>query len=487
MGRLWALVLVLIASPLSAQTVEAGGGAFAASDTKSCRTDLVYLNQLFGWQARWPRQWTALASADDNDLKAGIEQWKAAPAALSADQDGLAKASGTSSAAPKVVVDHVADQVEALRRDLERGAPPLSKTASPVLRAQWNGLFADKIVPALRRFETFLRTDYRPWDGAPGLAHTPSGAQCFAELVQAFTTADDSPEAIERQGWSLINRTNREIAALNGIPVSQLPELLNRLRQPKTGFSRSDLVAKSEAAVMRAKAAMPRLFDQPLRQDLQIEPLSAAMESTFPAGFYQSAPAGQPARVVLNLSRPEDRALMAEVIAFHEGLPGHHVPSGLGYPAGEFNSGMGEGWALYAEYLADEAGLYGGKEDRTGMMAKHLWAASRLIVEPGLHVHGWSRQQAIDFMRRHTALSDGEIALEVDRYIATPGQSLSYMLGYQKIMAARHYAEKALGRRFDIRRFHDIVLGKGYRPLDEMYNDVVAWAGKEAASLTPRK
>jgi uncharacterized protein (DUF885 family) len=112
------------------------------------------------------------------------------------------------------------------------------------------------------------------------------------------------------------------------------------------------------------------------------------------------------------------------------------------------------------------------------MMAKHLWAASRLVVEPGLHLRGWTRAQAIDFMRTHTALSDAEIAVEVDRYIASPGQSLSYMLGYDRIVSARHYAERMLGPRFDLRHFHQIVLGPGSRPLNEMYADVVRWADR---------
>lgn len=172
---------------------------------------------------------------------------------------------------------------------------------------------------------------------------------------------------------------------------------------------------------------------------------------------------------------------MAEVIAFHETLPGHHTQRALDLPIGEFNSGFAEGWALYSEYLADEMHLYSGRLDRAGMMAKHLWAASRLVVEPGLHLHGWSRARAVAFMRRHTALTDAEIAVEVDRYIATPGQSLSYMLGYDRIASARRYAERKLGASFDLRRFHHVVLGPGSRGLDRVHADVVRWADRGGA------
>ena len=211
---------------------------------------------------------------------------------------------------------------------------------------------------------------------------------------------------------------------------------------------------------------------------MSVAALPPAMEASAAAGFYRSAAGGRPAAYVINLARPEERRLMAEAIAFHETLPGHHVRAALGLPAGDFNSGFAEGWGIYAEYLADEMGLYSSRLDRAGMMAEHLWAASRLVVEPGLHLHGWTRERAVAFMRAHTALSDAEIAVEVDRYIATPGQSLSYMLGYDRIAGARRHAERVLGRRFDLRRFHDIVLGPGSRPLDRVHADVVRWANR---------
>ncbi len=270
------------------------------------------------------------------------------------------------------------------------------------------------------------------------------------------------------------------MAALNGISEGDVPNFLQKLRSSQdANFDRDALILKSQRALDRATAAVPRMIDDPLVQAITISPISPEMEATFPAGYYQPGDPG-PAHLMLNTSRASDRQLMAEVIAFHEGLPGHHVAYGFGYPAGQFNSGFAEGWAIYSEYLADEMGLYSSAADRTGMMAKHLWAASRLIVEPGIHLRGWSRKRAFAFMRAHTALSDAEINLELDRYIAFPGQSLSYMLGYEKIAQARRYAQQRLGSRFDLRAFRKIVLAKGSRPLDEAYADVAAWADREA-------
>jgi uncharacterized protein (DUF885 family) len=170
---------------------------------------------------------------------------------------------------------------------------------------------------------------------------------------------------------------------------------------------------------------------------------------------------------------------MSEAIAFHEAIPGHHtsfaVPASVRTVSTGFNSGFAEGWAIYAERLADEMGLYSSVIDRIGLVAKHLWATSRLLVEPGIHIHGWTREQAIDFLLGHTALSRAEIEIEVDRYVALPGQSLAYMLGYLELRRIREQAERRMGTRFDIREFHDIVLRLGVRSLGEVAEDVNRW------------
>lgn len=160
-------------------------------------------------------------------------------------------------------------------------------------------------------------------------------------------------------------------------------------------------------------------------------------------------------------------------------IPGHHtsfaVPAAAGSERGTFNAGFAEGWAVYAETLADEMGLYSSTLDRIGLIAKRLWTTSRLIVEPGIHLHGWSRERAIAFMREHTALPRAEIELEVDRYVALPGQSLAYMLGYLEFRRMRREAQVRMGESFDIRKFHDVVLRPGRRPLPEVSRDVEQW------------
>jgi uncharacterized protein (DUF885 family) len=488
MRRLFAIVVALLsAAPALAQDgVEAGAG-FGAAGIRNCRTDLLYLNQLFGWQVGWQREWEPLAGAPDAAVREAVARWRTAPAALRADEAALAEtARGGPGAAPRVIVERVLAEVDDLASALRRGAPPLRPGVDPALRREWEALFAAEIAPAVERYRDFLRDRYLPIAGASaGLSGTADGPRCFRQAVRTFTSLDLPAEEIERIGRRLLRETEAELARLYGAGVGDVRRVLATLRDTREeGFGHERLMTLSRGAIARATAAMPRMFSGRATQPVAVEALPAPMEASAAAGFYRSAGGGRPAAYVINLSRPGERRLMAEVIAFHETLPGHHARAALGLPAGDFNSGFAEGWGIYAEYLADEMGLYSSRLDRAGMMAKHLWAASRLVVEPGLHLHGWTRERAVAFMRAHTALTDAEIAVEVDRYIATPGQSLSYMLGYDRIANARRYAERVLGRRFDLRRFHDIVLGPGSRPLDRMHADVVRWA--EGGGGAPR-
>jgi uncharacterized protein (DUF885 family) len=478
--RRLAFALLLLAAPAAQaqERVEAGAG-FGAAGLSGCGTDLRYLNQVFGWQVSWQRDWESLATASDREIRAAIAQWRTAPAALRGDEAALAgSARAGRGTAPRIIVERVLGEVEQLAAALQRHAPPLRGDADPALRRQWEALFADEIAPAVAHYRDFLRTTYLPAASpSAGLSGLPDATRCFHQAVRTFTSLDLPPAEIEAIGRRLLGEAEGELQRLYHVRPGDMPALLARLRdQREPGFDAARLLAMTRAAIARGTAAMPHMFLGEAQQPVAVDPMPAAMEANSPAGMYRAAESGRPAAYVINLSRPQERRLMTEVIAFHETLPGHHIRAALGLPAGRFNSGFLEGWGLYAEYLADEMGLYSSPTDRAGMMAKHLWAASRLVVEPGLHLHGWTRAQALAFMRSHTTLSDAEIAVEVDRYIATPGQSLSYMLGYDRIISARHYAERVMGPRFDLRQFHQVVLGPGSRPLDQMVADVHRWA-----------
>jgi uncharacterized protein (DUF885 family) len=228
------------------------------------------------------------------------------------------------------------------------------------------------------------------------------------------------------------------------------------------------------------------MFTRPARKSVTFEPVPASMETSFTAAAYLGSHGDGPPVVLLNLSRPEERRLTAEAIAFHETLPGHHVVEALGYPPGSTpSSGFLEGWGMYAERLADEMHLYSSDLDRAGMLARRLAAATRPVIEAGLHSRGWTRAQAIVFLRDHSILSETEIEVEVDRMIAGPGQPLSYIIGYARLTEARDFAKKTLGTAFNLQEFHEQVLAKGARPLPDLRADVLTWVDAKRRDTRP--
>ena len=347
----------------------------------------------------------------------------------------------------------------------------------------WNALIRERIAPAVVDFEHFLRNEYLPnTQISPGLNLTRDGSSCFFDAVTWWTGLSPTVDQIEAIGWRYITDTRAELVK-TGRDGETLTEILNRLRASVANehTTEEELIRVSVSALDRAHKNTQLAFSKQSDQNIIVTKLPLHMRAAFPAGRYAGPLEGSTdARYIINPSRPNERRLMAEVIAFHEGIPGHHLwatyprdTTASEYPSGL--SGTTEGWAIYAEYVADEMGLFSSTFDRQGMMAKHLWAASRLIVEPGIHLRGWSREKAINFMLENTVMSRTEIEIEVDRYIAMPGQSLSYILGADLILTERERSMKLMGTDFDIKAFHDVVLGAGARPLPVVREDIRQW------------
>ena len=480
-----ALAIVLAAAAPPPADLPAGGG-FAARGLAGCNSDLRYLNQLSGWQVRWPQDWEELATASDDEIGRAIALWKHAPEALLRDREALQ--SGNMARAPKAIVERVLPQVEALARNLGKSTPALRSGAPPVLRAAWDRLFRNEIIPAIERYATYLRNGYLPHASrSPGLVAIPGGAKCFRDAVRFFSTLDLPLQELEQTGWTLLRDTEAELAELFNVDRGRLPERLERLRAHKTpGFDRDALLAVSRAAAQRGFEAAPRMFGRPARTSVTFAPVGASMEQSFTAAAYLGSHGNGAPVALLNLSRPQERQLTAEAIAFHETLPGHHAAEALDYPFGTApSSGYLEGWGMYAERLADEMHLYSSQLDRAGMLARRMAAAARPVIEAGLHARGWTRARAIAFLREHSILSRAEIEIEVDRMIAGPGQPLSYMIGYAQLVEARAFAEKALGSAFDLREFHSQVLSKGARPLPELRADIGTWVASKARGARP--
>ena len=461
---------------------------FAAPALAKCNTDLRYLNQVVGWQVAWPRRWQGVVARGAPAAATGIQEWIVAPKAIAASIDQLRLGISRNQTAPRPVVIRVHQQVRDLLVMLKQShSKYLFTDTSNSAANEWNNLVQHEVVPAVSSFEQFLRREYLPASQqSPGLYMLKGGAECFANAIAWWTSLSPELKDVDRIGWLYLNDSMAELLAtgqLSDTAEGMLAQLREKMANDQT--TTHELIAVSKSALVRAEESLPHVFSQKVLQPIVVEEMPGYMQGSAPAGYYGGAEGNTPARYIINTSRPNERRLMAEVIAFHEGIPGHHLWNA--YPRGkpvEFNnSGLSEGWAIYAEYLADEMGLYGSILDRQGMIAKHLWAASRLIVEPGLHLNGWSREKAIRFMLNNTVMSRTEIEIEVDRYTSMPGQSLSYILGANFILTERRRAQKILGSRFKLAEFHDVILLGGGRPLPQVRDDIGAWLDLKKSEL----
>lgn len=348
--------------------------------------------------------------------------------------------------------------------------------------ARFRDLLADEVLPAARPPER------------PGLCHLPGGEAAYAGLIRVHTTLDTDAAALHALGLAEIERLDGELAALGGrvLGTRTLAEALARLRgDPALHFATgAEVVATARASLARAEAAVPAWFGRLPATPCEVVEIGAHEAAHSTIAYYRApaADGSRPGQYYVNASAPTTRPRYeAEVLAFHESVPGHHTQLALaqevpGLPAFRRHLGptaFAEGWGLYVERLADEMGLYTGDLDRIGVLSFDAWRASRLVVDTGLHALGWTRDRAIAFMTEHTALAPNNIANEVDRYIVWPGQALAYKTGQLELLAIRADARARLGDRFRIAAFHDAVLEGGALALATVRGRLDAWVAEQ--------
>jgi len=360
-------------------------------------------------------------------------------------------------------------------------------------RAALEAVVATEIRPSFARLRSFLADELRPVarpGTAAGMSQVAGGAEGYRGLIRQHTSLDLAPEGLHATGLAEIARIDAEIEDLAGrvLGTRGLREAVGRLRDdPALGFTtREEVLASGADALARAQAAVPGFFGRLPAAPCVVVAMGPHEEEHGTVAYYRepAADGSRPGQFYLNLSRPETRRRYeAEALAYHESVPGHHLQIAImqelrGLPAFRRHLGVTafvEGWGLYTERLADEMGLYSGDLSRLGVLSYDAWRASRLVVDTGLHALGWPRQRAIAFMAEHTALALNNIANEVDRYIGLPAQALAYKTGQLEMLRLRAAAEGRLGPAFDIRGFHDTLLGSGAVPLATMADLVEGW------------
>jgi uncharacterized protein (DUF885 family) len=330
-----------------------------------------------------------------------------------------------------------------------------------------------KVIPAYAKLLNFYRNDYVPKARTTLAAEAmPDGKAFYRQQIIEYTTLDLDPDTIHKIGQEQVAKIHAEMVKTmqeTGFKGS-FDDFLHFLRTDPQFYAKTpdELLMRTAWVAKQVDAQLGKEFGRLPRQRFAIVPVPADI-----APYYTSGRGGAGTYLVNTYDLPSRPLYNMPALTLHESAPGHSLQIALaqeqhGQPDFRregYISAYGEGWGLYSEYLGNEMGIYKTPYDRFGYLTYQMWRACRLVVDTGIHHLGWTRQQAIDFMTQNTALSDREIANEVDRYISWPGQALSYELGYLKILELRQKAEQALGSKFDIRHFHDTVLQIGSVPL----------------------
>ena len=407
-------------------------------------------------------------------------------------------------------LDAVLDQLDSL------AAHPVDKwelsTPSTATHEDWTSAqklhFADalhealekEVKPAFLRYRDFLRAKVQPVarsDAHVGISEVPGGREAYLKRIRIETSLDRTPEQIHQIGLEQVAKVRKELSELGAkvLGTSDLAEIQKKLRSdPAMHFATAEEVEnKARTTLAKAKAAIPNWFGVLPKADCEVKVMGMFEAPYSTIAYYRegAADGSRPGYYMINTYKPETRPRYdAEALAYHESIPGHHLQLSIaselqGIP--EFRKHLGvtsfvEGWALYTERLADEMGLYSSDLDRIGMLSFDAWRDCRLVVDTGMHSMGWSRQQAIDYMMQNTVLAENNIVNEVNRYIGDPGQALAYKLGQLEILSLRAEGEKRLGAKFDVKKFHDVVLQNGAVALPVLRDQVEAWyASVEAA------
>jgi uncharacterized protein (DUF885 family) len=349
--------------------------------------------------------------------------------------------------------------------------------------------------PAYLRFRDALEFELLPRgrpDDKAGLCWIDDGEELYTALVRLHTSIDITADEIHAIGVEHVEvALPAEYGTLGAraFGTDDIAEIFDRIRHdPDLKFPSADaIVERAEATVARGVAAMDSWFGRLPMAPCRVEPVPEFMEKDLPGAYYfpPAEDGSRPGTYFINRrNATEQSRVEAESVAFHEAIPGHHLQLAIaselvGLPAFRRHltgsTSYIEGWGLYAERLADEMGLYSGDVDRLGMLAADSWRAGRLVVDTGLHAKGWSRERARDYLGTNAPVGVDELEAEVDRYVAIPGQAVSYKIGQREIVALRADAESRLGSRFDIRGFHDAVLGSGGVTLPVLRQIVHAW------------
>jgi uncharacterized protein (DUF885 family) len=478
--------------------------------------EYLVINQMGGpqqWIPQFLTQVPVRTVADYEDL---LTWMRSVPELLGHTRERLEKGLEAGVVPPKVTLRDVADQIAAQAPEDPESSPlfrpfaqlqdqpgeAIPQVDRERLRAAAREAISTAVAPAYRELHRFWVEEYYPKTrDSIAMADLPDGEAWYAHRVKASTTTDLTPKQIHEIGLREVARIRDEMAKImreTGFEGS-FEEFFELLRTDERFYfdTPEELLAAYRDIAKRIDPELVKLFGKLPRLPYGIKPIPDYAEKSQTTAYYEpgSLEAGRPGFFAANTydlkSRPRWEM---EALTVHEAVPGHHLQLSLAQEledVPEFRKHMGttafvEGWGLYSESLGPELGLYQDPYSKFGQLTYEIWRAIRLVVDTGMHSMGWSREQAIEFFKANAGKAEHDIVVEVDRYIVWPGQALAYKIGELKIKELRAYAEGELGEDFDIRAFHDTVLGNGSVPLEVLEAEIKSWVRRETTEASEK-
>ena len=464
------------------------------------------VDQFSGIHVRLVQLVSQLQFQNTKDYDDYVARLKQVPRALEQNIILMRKGMADKLMPPKFLLEQAAAQADRLAsltpeespfgqslRSMPSSIPPAEQTR---IRNDVLAAIRDSVLPSYVKFAKFVRDEYAPHGRTePGVWSLPDGQARYAALAKQYTTTNLTPDEIHQLGLAQVAAIEAKMLAFATQQGYKDLKSFHSALQTNPKFhphSREELLDLYRKYIDQMYPRLPELFIRLPKAKLEVLAVESFREQEAPAAQYLSgSPDGsRPGRVEVNTGDFEHRStLPVEAVAYHEGVPGHHMQISISQElptlppfrqqATFSYSAYSEGWGLYAEALGKDVGFYKDPYSYYGYLQNEMLRAIRLVVDTGLHYKKWSRQQVVDFFHAHSAIDETDVQNETNRYIAIPGQALSYKVGQLKLIELREYAKSALGKDFDIREFHDQVLGAGALPLDILETRIKQWVTAE--------
>jgi uncharacterized protein (DUF885 family) len=462
------------------------------------------VNQMGGIYADYPQLVEQLSFESVKDYDDWIARLRAIPNAFDQVMTNMSIGMDDHRVPPKILLEKTLGNVKKLANQKAEGSPlsmPLKRFPASIpaaeqerIKQEMLSVIGKQVLPAYMRFSRFMEVTYIPAGRSePGISALPDGAKYYQFLIRRTTTTDLTADQLHQIGLDEVKRNEtEELAIAQKLGFKDLAGFRASLKtNPKLHPSSGEALMEAYRGFLTPmQAKLPTLFSVLPKAPFEVAAVPDYLEKTAASAYYElGTPDGsRPGRLRINTwNAPKRNLFEVESTAYHEGIPGHHMQIAIsqeqtGVPDFRkygFYTAFVEGWALYAERLGKDIGLYQDPYSDYGRLEGDQERAIRLVVDTGVHTKHWTREQMVDFFHDHSSIAEPEVQSEVDRYIAWPSQALAYKVGQLRILELRDRAKKALGDKFDIRGFHDQVIDTGALPLDVLDERITAWISNQ--------